>query len=317
MRSRLLVIVASISIVLVISTGWATRVAFQQGFLDYLSQQTVNRMQSVIPSLIELYQETGEWNTLRQDPFLWRDLVDGRPPARGPGLGNQPRAEDFDANGPLPIDDSFDGRAFRGSATPQVITAINAPNWTLVDADFVWVGGRRLTGNEVDMLNVPVMLNGEPIGSLLSLKPSGFDGGLDEAFVQGQLRISIWIAVFSLAFVLPLALYIAVRLLSPIKGLTQGVNNLTAGNYGDSIVIQRDDELGQLARDFNKLSQTLHANQTAQQRWISDISHELRTPISILEGEITAILDGIRKACLLYTSPSPRDQRGSRMPSSA
>ena len=291
MRSRLLIIVATIAIVLVISTGWATRVAFQQGFLDYLSQQTIDRMQAVTPSLLEVYVETGNWEALQGDTLLWRDLIDdGRPPARGAGQGQG------QGQGNQPRTDNADPMAFRPPANSQVVSTINVPNWSLVNADFSWIGGRRLNDREVDMLVVPVLLEGETIGNLLAPKPSGFEEGLDQAFVQGQLRISIWIAVFSLAFVLPLAIYIAMRLLSPIKGLTLAVNNLTAGDYGAQITVQRDDELGQLARDFNKLSQTLEANKTSQQRWISDISHELRTPISILEGEIAAILDGLRKA---------------------
>lgn len=277
--------------------------AFQEGFLDYLSQQSIDRMQSAIPPLVDIYQETGTWTALREDPALWRDLLDDRPPPRGQGLGNPPRPEAFDANGPLPAGvgpgggtgQNAEARGLRGSANSQVGTAITTPNWTLLDANFEWIGGRRLNNAEAEVLSVPIVFEGERIGSLLSLKPSGFEEGLDQAFVQEQLRISIWIAVFSLAVVLPLAIYIAMRLLSPIKGLTLGVNNLTTGAYGTQITIQRDDELGQLARDVNKLSQTLEANQTSQQRWISDISHELRTPVSILEGEIAAILDGLRK----------------------
>ena len=37
----------------------------------------------------------------------------------------------------------------------------------------------------------------------------------------------------------------------------------------------------------------------------------------VKNGKQTKEVDAIRRACLLYTSPSPRDQRGSRMPSSA
>ena len=66
--------------------------------------------------------------------------------------------------------------------------------------------------------------------------------------------------------------------------------------------------------------------------FVANVSHELRTPISLLQGYSEAIVDGVAEtkedqqelaqvildeACLLYTSPSPRDRQKSRMPSSA
>ncbi len=49
-----------------------------------------------------------------------------------------------------------------------------------------------------------------------------------------------------------------------------------------------------LAQDFNTLAVTLNKNLKARQQWIADISHELRTPVAILQGEIEAMIDGIR-----------------------
>ncbi len=56
------------------------------------------------------------------------------------------------------------------------------------------------------------------------------------------------------------------------------------------------DELGQLAGDFNQMARTLEQYEKMRQQWISDIAHELRTPLSILRGEIEALQDGIREA---------------------
>ena len=56
------------------------------------------------------------------------------------------------------------------------------------------------------------------------------------------------------------------------------------------------DELGKLASDFNLLALTLEKNEQARRQWVADISHELRTPIGILRGEIEALQDGVRQA---------------------
>ena len=62
------------------------------------------------------------------------------------------------------------------------------------------------------------------------------------------------------------------------------------------IEVESKDELGQLAADFNTMAQTLENYERMRRQWISDIAHELRTPLSILRGEIEALKDGVREA---------------------
>lgn len=293
MRARLLITFALLSVVLVISTVWMTRVAFQQGFVNYLNLQTTQNLDYVSQILADLYAETNSWDELAGNAFLWREMVDiRRPPPRRPIDQLLPKR--FDPSGFLEGEPQLDNliRSFGGAENPL---DRSFSDLTLLDTEANWIGGRQLHGSEGEMLSTSVLHLGQTVGYLTIPRAAGVEAQLDRTFVEGQLRISIWIAILALVFVLPLALYIGARLLAPIRGLTRGVRNLTRGGYGSHINVERDDEFGQLARDFNRLSSTLHANQTAQKRWISDISHELRTPVAVLEGEIYAILDGFRK----------------------
>ena len=58
----------------------------------------------------------------------------------------------------------------------------------------------------------------------------------------------------------------------------------------------RDDELGELIRSMNRLAHSLAESSTARERWLADISHELRTPVAVLQGELEALVDGVRAA---------------------
>jgi two-component system sensor histidine kinase BaeS len=60
------------------------------------------------------------------------------------------------------------------------------------------------------------------------------------------------------------------------------------------VPVSSSDELGRLAGDFNAMALTLEMNEKARRQWLADISHELRTPLAVLQGEIEALLDGIR-----------------------
>jgi two-component system sensor histidine kinase BaeS len=87
---------------------------------------------------------------------------------------------------------------------------------------------------------------------------------------------------------------VARQLTQPIRTLASGTQAVTSGDYGIRIAASRSDELGDLARDFNKLAEVLEKNRASRRRWVADIAHELRTPLAILRGEIDAIEDGVR-----------------------
>ncbi len=79
-----------------------------------------------------------------------------------------------------------------------------------------------------------------------------------------------------------------------ISHLAQTAGSLRDGNYDARVRVGGNDELARLGRDFNALAEALGAAQQARRRWIADIAHELRTPLSILRGEIEALQDGVR-----------------------
>jgi two-component system sensor histidine kinase BaeS len=87
---------------------------------------------------------------------------------------------------------------------------------------------------------------------------------------------------------------LARQLIRPIRRLATAANKLASGDYDTRIKVASHDELGELAVDFNKLSETLKKNEGLRRQWITDISHELRTPLAVLRGEIEAMQDGIR-----------------------
>ena len=80
----------------------------------------------------------------------------------------------------------------------------------------------------------------------------------------------------------------------PIRSLAGGARAISGGAYDTRIPELRDDELGDLASEFNQLAATLERNRESRRRWVSDIAHELRTPLAVLRGELEAIDDGVR-----------------------
>lgn len=163
----------------------------------------------------------------------------------------------------------------------------------LYDKDHHYVAGIKVSG-ELPMREIKV--NNQTIG-YLALKPAlDPEDSLSSNFFTAQSRylILIYGACFIVSAIVSLML--AAHFRNPIKALLTTSSELIKGNYNQHIQINRSDELGDLAHGINRLSHILHQHEESRRQWVADTSHELRTPISVLQVQIEALQDGIRKA---------------------
>ena len=108
-----------------------------------------------------------------------------------------------------------------------------------------------------------------------------------------KLNILYTISIFIFILAGMVSYFLSRHILSPIDQMAKGTQALSRFKFDTRIQVRSKDELGRLASDFNRMAKTLQTYETLQKQWIVDISHELRTPVSILKGEIEAIRDKI------------------------
>ena len=294
---RLFLAFAVLSVAIIAGfVAWQQR-SFRQGFSNYLNEISVQRLQSAAERLAEVYAERGgSWEFLRGDghafdayvdPFRLKRKAFAEEPLRRPGdapgeRGMPPPESPPDAEARPPSDTPPP----RGGPSSRVL---------LVDAAGASIVGDARIAGEQDLLRVTIQSGGKEVGSLLTRKvpPRAF-GGPDLAFALAQRRAAIVAGAVALLVGLGFAFALARWLLAPVRALTAGMHALTAGDYARRVAASGSAELGALARDFNRLAQTLEAHRDARRRWGADIAHELRTPLSVLRGEISALQDGVR-----------------------
>lgn len=83
-------------------------------------------------------------------------------------------------------------------------------------------------------------------------------------------------------------------LLKPIMAISKACEALKNKHWGHRINSKGGDELAVLSRNLDSLAGTLQASEAQQKTWLASTSHELKTPLAILQGEIEAMQDGIR-----------------------
>lgn len=140
----------------------------------------------------------------------------------------------------------------------------------------------------------PLKVDGKIVG-YIGLDPGNAPSHpLDVKFIQRQSRIYYLVGGLILGLSILVALILSRGLTAPIRRLARAAEEVTRRRFDARIKVESSDELGLLARDFNRMAEALGRFEERQKQWLSDISHELRTPLSVLIGEIEALQDGLR-----------------------
>jgi signal transduction histidine kinase len=78
-----------------------------------------------------------------------------------------------------------------------------------------------------------------------------------------------------------------------LRKLTAAAQAIAAGDLSQRVDIRSEDELGQLGQAFDDMADSLDRTEKLRQNMVADIAHELRTPLSVMRGNLEAILDGV------------------------
>lgn len=248
--------------------------SFQNGFLDYINRTELNRLEGLIVSLQEIYQQENNWDSLNNNRKAWRKLIDTQ-------VINpiQPRDSALLRSNPDKPDERI--RQFERERI-----------FLLDPQKNIIIGSRRFSE---ELLYTPIYLNNELIAYLGIEKRMQLSDKLDRVFAEQQKKSYAWIALGSILISVVIAFPFAAQLIKPIRALLVSTQALAEGKYQSRVKVTSRDEIGLLSQSFNTMADNIEQQQKTQQQWLADISHELRTPLSVLKAEIEALLDGVRK----------------------
>ncbi len=119
-------------------------------------------------------------------------------------------------------------------------------------------------------------------------------GPAEEAYLA-TIGDALWLAggiAASVAVVLGLLL--ARRITRPLWDLNRAARQIAQGDYEQRVTVRSDDELGELAASFNTMAKAVGRQEHLRRQMAADIAHEIRNPLAIVQGDLEAMLDGVR-----------------------
>lgn len=142
----------------------------------------------------------------------------------------------------------------------------------------------------------PIVIAGEEAGILLLSGQQPTRSALEAAFIR---RLGAYIVFSGLAAVMLaviLGALISRGLSKPIRELTRATRKMADGDLHQQVNVHSNDEIGELAQAFNKMSSDLAKSFHLRRQMTADIAHELRTPLALIIGHAEAVSDGVLPA---------------------
>lgn len=256
--SFILIALVSVGSVLVIA-----RQTVQQEVRAFMFRGGMAGVESLVNTLEDYYRENGSWNGVNQ-VFA----------SAGPKQGNR---RGFGA--------------MMGGMVNQRLRLADSQGNLLVDTEPTGsVGG--ITEDEIQG-SIRLQVGGETIGYLHAEGGMNFNPGDDEVLLGRLTRAAYLAASIAVGFSLVVALILSMRLIKPIRNLTEAASSLSEGDLTGRVEVHGQDELAILGQTFNQMAAALESVEQTRQAMTADIAHELRTPLAIQRAQVEALQDGV------------------------
>jgi len=261
--AKLFMAIFGTCMLVIITMHWGVRLSFEHGFVDYIKKGNEQRLTLLSDALADQYEQHGSWDFLRQNDRLIFTIL--RSLEQNPGSHN-----------PLPP---------HGWRT----------QFWIIDQQYKVLSGPRAPIPPKGTRRNITTSTGKIVGWVIASPAENLTRSTDINFDRQQRQTNWMIVTLSTLLAALVTWLLARGLLAPVKRLVEGTHQLAAGKFATRVKVDSGDEIGQLARDFNQLAQSLEKNESNRRAFMADISHELRTPLAILRGELEAIQDGVRQ----------------------
>ncbi|HEY4623245.1 MAG TPA: HAMP domain-containing sensor histidine kinase [Solibacillus sp.] len=133
-------------------------------------------------------------------------------------------------------------------------------------------------------IGVSISLSGEPHALFIRQ---------DNATLFSEMHfLIVGVIIISGIIILGTMIFLARQLVQPLKQLQKATEQIAQENYDILLTIERDDELGMLATQFQKMAKRLAENDQTKKDFINNVSHDFQSPLLNIQGYANVLKDG-------------------------
>ncbi len=118
--------------------------------------------------------------------------------------------------------------------------------------------------------------------------------------INANTRTTLWLFLAALILAILIGIFTAQWIVRPIRQLNTASKALAKGKWDQKVLIEREDEIGELSQSFNMMAlqlkesfAALEAQNKIKDEFLANTSHELRTPLNGIIGLAESLIDGI------------------------
>ena len=133
----------------------------------------------------------------------------------------------------------------------------------------------------------------QPVGHVYVDVDHEFLSTESHGFLNTLLYITGIGGMLTVGVAILLAAWLSKRITAPVTALTEATQAIAQGDAA-RLPVTSSDELGRMSAAFNRMTSALETQRDLRRRLINDVSHELNTPLSVIQLEATGLRDGLQ-----------------------
>lgn len=146
-----------------------------------------------------------------------------------------------------------------------------------------------------NVATAPIVSDGETVGTVY-VRVAGSETLLTQAdaeFREKSYQAMILAGLAALVLAAIVGCVFARSLSAPIKRITNAARELKDGNYAARTGLKGNDEIARLGYTFDLMAGSIEQNRKLERRLVTDVAHELRTPLMAIQSTVEAMIDGV------------------------
>ena len=148
-----------------------------------------------------------------------------------------------------------------------------------------------IKGNSTPVYNYN---SGEIIGNVIIYINRYFIENEAGKYLQNIIRPRIYQGLIIIFISIVIAAILSKRISSPVTALTRATKDIIEKGDNQLLEVKSSDELGQMSESFNKMTQFLQTQRDLRKRLISDVAHEINSPLNLIRLEARGIIDNLK-----------------------